>query len=167
MAALLHYHDLRSWLPVNVLLGRIIRERRVVELAAVHRRPREHWGGSGSWPTRPAPISTAANPGSPGSAGHVSRSTAPADAMETVTPERDDDASRSSPSSAKGLEFPLVVHTGLNTQGRVTSDVIWQPRGARPLSGYARDSKPPDSTAPRKRTGSRGTGKAVGWRMSA
>ena len=43
MAALRRYHDLRWWLPVNVLLERIIRERRAVELTAAHRRPRDHW----------------------------------------------------------------------------------------------------------------------------
>src|ERR1019366_3262295 len=43
LAALQEYHALRWWLPVNVLLDRIIRERRAVELTAAHRRPRDHW----------------------------------------------------------------------------------------------------------------------------
>jgi ATP-dependent helicase/nuclease subunit A len=127
MRALLRYHDLRWWLPVNVLLDRIIRERRAVELTAAHRRPRDQWrrirfladqarayldnGGSGlrgfiRW-----------------ARGQIDSA---ADAVETAIPERDDDAIQIlTIHSAKGLEFPVVVLTGINAQRRPAAEVIW------------------------------------------
>jgi len=128
MTALLRYHDLRWWLPVNILLDRIIGERHVVELTAAYRRPRDQWrrirfladqarayldnGGSGlhgfiRW-----------------ARGQIDSA---ADAVETVAPERDDDAIQIlTIHSAKGLEFPVVVLTGINAQRRPAAEVIWQ-----------------------------------------
>lgn len=133
MATLRRYHELRWWLPVNGLLDRIIRERRAVELTAVHGRPRDHWrrlrflvdqarlfldsGGTGltaflRWAQEQ--IASAA------------------DAVETVTPERDDDAVQIlTIHGAKGLEFPVVALTGINAKPRSNGHVVW-PRGDAP-----------------------------------
>jgi ATP-dependent helicase/nuclease subunit A len=132
--ALKRYHELRWWLPVNVLLDRIVRERRVVELTSAHRRPRDHWrrvrflvdqargfldsGGSGltaflRW------------------AGEQIEGEA--DAIETVAPERDDDAVQIlTIHGSKGLEFPLVALTGINVAPQGTVRVVWKPPGTSP-----------------------------------
>ena len=129
MAALLRYQDLRWWLPVNVLVDRIIRERRAVELTAAHRRPRDQW-------RRIRFLTDQAraylDSGGSGLAGFVrwarEQIDSAADAVETVTPERDDDAVQIlTIHSAKGLEFPVVALTGINTHTTVTPQVIWQP----------------------------------------
>ncbi len=43
MAALSRYHELRWELPVDQLVERVIRERKLVELTFALRRPRDHW----------------------------------------------------------------------------------------------------------------------------
>ena len=127
MKALLGYHDLRWWLPVNVLLDRIIRERRAVELTAAYRRPRDQW-------RRIRFLADQARAyldnGGSGLAGFIrwarGQIDSAADAVETVTPERDDDAIQIlTIHSAKGLEFPVVALTGINAQHRPAAEVIW------------------------------------------
>lgn len=127
MQALRRYHQLRWWLPVNVLLDRIIRERRAIELTAAQRRPRDHWrrlrflvdqsrvfldsGGTGltefvRWT--------------------LEQIESAADAIETVTPERDDDAVQIlTIHGSKGLEFPIVALTGINGTPFRGGHVIW------------------------------------------
>ena len=127
MVALLRYHDLRWWLPVNVLLDQIIRERRAVELTAAYRRPRDHW-------RRIRFLADQARAyldnGGTGLAGFIrwarDQIDSAADAVESVTPERDDDAVQIlTIHSAKGLEFPVVVLTGINGQRSPAAEVIW------------------------------------------
>jgi len=108
--ALRRYHDLRWWLPVNVLLDRIISERRAVELTAAHRRPRDHWRRL-RFLTDQARMFL--DSGGGGLTGFVSwareQIDSAADAIETITPERDDDAVQIlTIHSSKGLEFPIV-----------------------------------------------------------
>jgi len=131
MAALRRYHDLRWWLPVNVLLDRIIRERRTVELTAAHRRPRDHW-------RRLRFLADQArmflDSGGGGLTGFVSwareQIDSAADAIETITPERDDDAVQIlTIHSSKGLEFPIVALAGINTPPLTRGHVIWPPDG--------------------------------------
>ena len=117
MAALRRYHDLRWWLPLNVLLDRIIRERRAVELTAAHRRPRDHWRRL-RFLTDQARMFL--DSGGSGLTGFVSwareQIDSAADAIETITPERDDDAVQIlTIHSSKGLEFPIVALAGINT----------------------------------------------------
>jgi ATP-dependent helicase/nuclease subunit A len=141
MAALRRYHDLRWWLPVNVLLDRIIRERCAVELTAAHRRPRDHWrrlrfltdqarmflddGGGGNG---------GGGNGGGGLTGFVrwalEQIDRAADAIETVTPERDDDAAAIlTIHGSKGLEFPIVALTGINTPPLTRGQVVWPADG--------------------------------------
>ncbi len=145
MAALRRYHELRWWLPVNVLLDRIVRERRAVELTAAHRRPRDHWrrlrfltdqarmfldggagggdGGSGGGGNRGGGLTGFVR----WALEQVDRA---ADAIETVTPERDDDAAAIlTIHGSKGLEFPIVALTGINTPPLTRGQVIWPADG--------------------------------------
>jgi ATP-dependent helicase/nuclease subunit A len=129
MAALRRYHDLRWWLPVNVLLDRIIRERRAVELTAAHRRPRDHWRRL-RFLTDQARMFL--DSGGGGLTGFVSwareQIDSAADAIETITPERDDDAVQIlTIHSSKGLEFPIVAIAGINTAPVTRGHVIWPP----------------------------------------
>ncbi len=143
MAALARYHEVRGELPVNALVERVIRERRLVELTFVQRRPRDHWrrlrfvvdqarafveaGGASlgdfvSW----AQLQTDEN----------------ATVIETPAPEPDDDAVRIlTIHGSKGLEFPIVVLAGLSSKpnsagpsvqfGEERPEVAIGPKGAR------------------------------------
>ena len=111
----------RRWvLSVSELVGYAIRDRRLMELSVVERQPREHWaryrflldqarafcdrGGSTlseflAWAQHQADADTRA--------------------IESVVREEDHDAVRiMTIHAAKGLEFPIVVLTGLNSAPR-------------------------------------------------
>ncbi len=130
MAALRAYHAVRNDGPVNLLVERIVRERHLVELTFGQRRPRDHWrrlrfvidqarafveaGGRSlgefvAW----AAIQTAEG----------------ATVVETPAPEADDDAVRIlTIHGSKGLEFPVVVLTGLGTRLQLEGPrVVWAP----------------------------------------
>ncbi|MCC7366179.1 MAG: UvrD-helicase domain-containing protein [Dehalococcoidia bacterium] len=132
MAALRQLHDERAWYPVNVLVERVIRERRMFELALAHRRARDHWqrlrlildqsrrfadeGGVSlrgfvRWLLRQAEEDVAV--------------------VESVVPQPDDDAIRiTTIHAAKGLEYPIVVMAGLNAaRASRTNRVLWPADG--------------------------------------
>ncbi|HEX2383724.1 MAG TPA: UvrD-helicase domain-containing protein [Acidimicrobiales bacterium] len=126
MAALSRYHDERGDVPVNALVERVIRERKLVELTFVQRRPRDHWrrlrfvvdqarafveaggaslGGFVSW----AQLQTDEN----------------ATVIETPAPEPDDDAVRIlTIHGSKGLEFPIVVLAGLSSKPNTAGPTV-------------------------------------------
>jgi ATP-dependent helicase/nuclease subunit A len=129
--ALCRLHRQRSWLPVNRLVERVIADRGLVELAFARRRPRDHWrrlriladearafveaGGTDlgafvAWCERQADEQAAR--------------------LETIVPEADDDAVRIlTVHGAKGLEFPVVVLTGLSVGPPPPTDrVLWVDR---------------------------------------
>jgi ATP-dependent exoDNAse (exonuclease V) beta subunit len=135
-------HELRWWTTPSALVERVIRELRLFELAFAHRRPRDHWrrlrwvldqarafeesaagGGGGGAPATLRAFLTWADR----QASDDSR------AREAVLPEADDDAVRIlTVHGAKGLEFPIVVLSGLNrvvTSGGGGGRVLWSPDG--------------------------------------
>ena len=123
----------RRWeLSVSELVGLVIRERRLMELSVVERQPRERWAryrflldqarafcdGGGStlsefldWAQHQADADT--------------------QVIESVVPEKDHDAVRiMTIHAAKGLEFPIVVFAGLNSQPRQQAPtLLWSPEG--------------------------------------
>ena len=123
----------RRWeMSVSELVGCAIRERRLMELAVVERQPRERWaryrflldqarafcddGGSTlsdflAWAEHQAAADTRV--------------------IESVVPEEDHDAVRiMTIHAAKGLEFPIVVFAGLNTQPRSDPpSLLWSETG--------------------------------------
>jgi len=138
MTALRRYHDLRWWLPVNILLDRIIRERRGVELAAAHRRPRDHWRRLRFLVDQARMFLDGGGAGLTGFIRWAREQTdRAADAIETVTPERDDDAVQIlTIHGAKGLEFPIVALTGINTVPRTRGHVMWPADGPPEVTLY-------------------------------
>jgi ATP-dependent exoDNAse (exonuclease V) beta subunit len=134
MRTLDQLHRDRWWTTPSALVDRVIRELRLLELAFAHRRPRDHWrrlrwvldqarafeesGGTTlraflAWAERQV--------------GDESR------AREAVLPEADDDAVRIlTVHGAKGLEFPVVVLSGLNriaSGGGGGGRVLWSEDG--------------------------------------
>jgi ATP-dependent exoDNAse (exonuclease V) beta subunit len=134
MRTLRTLHDERWWSTPSALVDRVIRELRLFELAFAHRRPRDHWrrlrwvldqarafeeaGGATlraflTWAERQASDD--------------------ARAREGVVPEADDDAVRIlTVHGAKGLEFPVVLLTGLNrlaSNGGGGGRVLWSANG--------------------------------------
>jgi ATP-dependent exoDNAse (exonuclease V) beta subunit len=134
MATLRDLHDGRWWATPSALVEQVVRELRLFELAFAHRRPRDHWrrlrwvldqarafeesGGATlraflTWAERQAADD--------------------ARTREAVLPEADDDAVRIlTVHGAKGLEFPVVLLSGLNrmaNNGGGGGRVLWSEDG--------------------------------------
>ncbi|MFO7590988.1 MAG: UvrD-helicase domain-containing protein, partial [Acidimicrobiia bacterium] len=122
-------HEQRWWEGPSEIVERVVRERRLLELAVERARPRDHW-------RRIRFVADAArayaDAGGSSLRGFVTWARSQADedarAVEVVVPEPDDDAVRIlTVHGAKGLEFPVVVLTGLGLRE--------QPRTGRVLFG--------------------------------
>ncbi len=122
----------RWWRTVSGTIDAVVRERRLFELAARHRRPRDHWrrirfllDQGRAWE----------DAGETSLRGFVEWAGRQADegvrVNEAVAPEPDDPAVRIlTVHGAKGLEFPIVVLAGLNTiPSRQPPTVVWSTRG--------------------------------------
>ncbi|MEX1009506.1 MAG: UvrD-helicase domain-containing protein [Acidimicrobiia bacterium] len=117
MRALAAWHEARLWLGPSELLDRIVRERRVLEVGFAHGRPRDLW-------RRVRFVIDQARAFSEAQSGSVRdflrwadlQSAEGARVVETVLPETDDDAVRIlTIHGAKGLEFPIVIVSGMTT----------------------------------------------------
>jgi ATP-dependent exoDNAse (exonuclease V) beta subunit len=110
-------HRERPWLAPSQVLERIVRERRLLEVAFVHPRPRDLWrrlrfvvDQARAWEeaggvTLRQYLEWVKRLGAEGSR-----------VLETVLPETDDDAVRIlTVHGAKGLEFPVTILSGLTT----------------------------------------------------
>ncbi|MBW3615585.1 MAG: PD-(D/E)XK nuclease family protein, partial [Actinobacteria bacterium] len=113
-------HRERLWLSPSEVLERIVRDRRLMELAVVERRPRDLWrrlrfvlDQCRAWEEAGGVTLRQYLRWAEGQSAEGSR------VVETVLPESDDDAVRIlTVHGAKGLEFPIVVLSGLTTEMR-------------------------------------------------
>ena len=132
LAALREFWQQRWWRSVSETVEAVVRERKLLELAVEKRRPRDHWrriryllDQARAWD----------DAGSATLRNFVEWAHEQADerarVMESVAPEPDDDAVRIlTIHGAKGLEFPVVVLAGLNTQPpNATPAVVWDRAG--------------------------------------
>ena len=125
MRAVAAWHDARLWLGPSELLDRIVRERRVLEVAFAHGRPRDLWRRVRFVIDQARAFSEASGSAPGHRAGGGLRdflrwadlqSAEGARVVETVLPETDDDAVRIlTIHGAKGLEFPITIVSGMTT----------------------------------------------------
>ena len=130
MRSLRRLHDERWWHDVSGLIQRVLAERRLLELALDDRRPRDVWRRL-HFVTDQARVFTDAY------GTDLRRYLAWAEVqcaedarvVEAILPESDDDAVRiMTVHASKGLEFPIVVLSGLNVADRSRRsgvDVLW------------------------------------------
>jgi len=117
MRALASLHDRRMWMEPSALISLIIGELHFFELALVHRRPRDHWQRL-RWVLDQV---RAFDEGKEGTLGDFLDWVDLSEEAERWTsspgpPETDDNAVRvMTVHGAKGLEFPVVVLTGLDS----------------------------------------------------
>ncbi|MCZ0732515.1 UvrD-helicase domain-containing protein [Mycolicibacterium iranicum] len=110
-------HRERQWLSPSQVLDRILRDRRFYELGAAERRPRDLWrrlrfvvDQCRAWEEAGGSTLREYLQWVEGQSGEGTR------VVETVLPETDDDAVRIlTIHGAKGLEFPVVIMSGLTT----------------------------------------------------
>ncbi len=127
LRALAEWYDARLWLDASELLDRIVRERRVLESAFVHGRPRDLWRRVRFVVDQARAFAEATTVGGAHGSGLRDflawaelQSAEGARVVETVLPETDDDAVRIlTIHGAKGLEFPITIVSGMTTAARV------------------------------------------------
>jgi ATP-dependent helicase/nuclease subunit A len=132
MAALFVLHEDRIWLPVNELVERVIRERRMVELTTARRRPRDHWRRLRMVQNEARAFVEAGGQALADFIAYIEeQADEKATRIETVVSERDDDAVRIlTIHGSKGLEFPIVVLAGLGIEYRAPQNrVFWTDDG--------------------------------------
>ena len=125
-AALREWHAARAWVSIPALIERLIRDRRMMEAALDHPRTREAWRRYRFIVESARAFSEAGGDSLRGFIEWVDRQMSEqARITETPVPEGDEDAVRvMTVHGAKGLEFPIVILTGLNSANRATADSV-------------------------------------------
>ena len=120
LEALRRYHLDRLWSSPAALIDRFIRERLLMESAVDHPRTREQWRRYRFMVEQARSFTEAGGVSLRAFLDWVDRQTSEgARFSETPVPDPDEDAVRiMTVHSSKGLEFPIVILTGLNAQGR-------------------------------------------------
>ena len=117
LVELRRYHDARMWTPIADLIDRFIRERMLMEAALDHPRTREQWRRYRFMVERARAFAEAGGNSLRPFLEWVDRQAKENNwVTETPAPEGDEEAIRiMTIHGAKGLEFPIVVLTGLNS----------------------------------------------------
>ncbi len=119
-------HEARTWESIPALIEKLIRNRRLMEAALGNRRTREVWRRYRFIVESARAFSEAGGDSLRGFIEWVDRQMAEqARITETPVPEDDEDAVRvMTVHGAKGLEFPIVILTGLNSANRSTAGSV-------------------------------------------
>jgi ATP-dependent exoDNAse (exonuclease V) beta subunit len=132
MGALSAMHEQRMWMDVSSLISAVLTDFRFFELALVHRRPRDHWHRL-RWLLDQA---RAFDETKGGTIGDFLEWVDLSEEAERWTsslgpPESDDDAVRvMTVHGAKGLEFPIVILTGLDSPpSNISASVLFDADG--------------------------------------
>lgn len=120
LAVLKAFHDRRRWLSPAALIEEFLRKRRLMELALDDPRPRERWRRYRFLLERAQAFALAGEPSLRSFIEWAGRQREKdAVVRETPIPESDEDAVRiMTVHGAKGLEFPILILTGLNADRR-------------------------------------------------
>ena len=120
LAELRRFHDRRVWTPPDELIEQFIRDRRMVELSFGRRRPRERWRRLRFVVEQAREFINAGGGSLRGYLDWMERQLGEgAQMVEVPVPETDDDCVRiMTIHAAKGLEFPVVILTGLGSARR-------------------------------------------------
>jgi ATP-dependent exoDNAse (exonuclease V) beta subunit len=130
VAYLRRLHDDRTWLSPSEVLTRLVDDRRMLEVAVDHRRSRDIWRRLRFVVDQARAWSDTEHGGLRGYLTWATRQGSEAARVaEAVLPETDTDTLRiMTIHSAKGLEFPVVIVTGMSSRpggARSGIDVIW------------------------------------------
>ena len=118
LGALRRYHEERVWISPALLMERVLRDRRLFELALDGRRARERWRRYHFLVQQARAFAEAGGPSLRAFLKWVERRIAEGARMvEAPVPDVDEDAARiMTVHAAKGLEFPIVMLAGLNVE---------------------------------------------------
>ncbi len=149
MAVLAELHDRGMWMSPSEMISAIVTDLRFFELALVHRRPRDHWQRL-RWLEDQARAFEEAGGGTLGEFLEWVDLSEEAERWTSTlgAPEPDDDAVRvMTVHGAKGLEFPIVVLTGLDTPPPNIVPPVLFDAGGMPRFSFGVDFRSPDYKA--------------------
>jgi ATP-dependent helicase/nuclease subunit A len=145
MARLAELHERRMWMEPSALVGHVLTELHFFELALVHRRPRDHWQRL-RWVLDQVRAFDEVRGGTLGDFLDWVDLNEEADRWSSSLgpPEADDDAVRvMTIHGAKGLEFPVVVLTGLDSQPQTVQPPVLFDREGVPRLRFVGDFRSP------------------------